>query len=136
MKRWDEINEFVQNTGLHFAFGLNGLYGRKSRETRMNTTNIHEFLKYTASKNHKVYAFELGNELGNGGEKGWKVLVPFPYSADYATVHQYIENIWGTSPFKPLFVGPDSNPDSNFTSNFIKYTHQSLSATTYQFEIK
>lgn len=92
MERWDEINDFVRKTGVKLAFGLNGMYGRPSRNESMNTTNLYEFLKYTVSKQYPIFALELGNELGNGGEKGWRVL-PKVYSQDIGIVRSYIDQV-------------------------------------------
>eukprot|EP01089_Gocevia_fonbrunei_P010996 TRINITY_DN2403_c0_g1_i1.p1 TRINITY_DN2403_c0_g1~~TRINITY_DN2403_c0_g1_i1.p1 ORF type:complete len:526 (-),score=100.92 TRINITY_DN2403_c0_g1_i1:37-1614(-) len=125
MQRWEEIINFATKTGVEVLFGLNGLNGRASPHSRMNTTNAREFLRYTAEKGFKVKAFELSNELGNDYQ-----VYPQPLALDYSVIRSYINEFWPDDSNRPLFVGPDDEP-GKFLSEFLPLASQYINATTY-----
>ncbi|XP_027125284.1 heparanase-like protein 2 [Coffea arabica] len=72
MKRWDELNSFFKKTGALVTFGVNALYGRhKNRrgvwQGEWDSSNAHDFIKYTISKGYHIDSWEFGNELSGKG---------------------------------------------------------------------
>ncbi|WJX24251.1 heparanase [Trifolium repens] len=72
--RWDEVNEFLNETGVKLTFGLNALIGKKnSMEDKKNyignwnPKNAISLMKHTISKGYKIDSYELGNELCSEG---------------------------------------------------------------------
>jgi len=127
MERWHEINEFAQKLGLKISFGLNALYHRGGPTTKMNFTNVFNFLQYTAAKGYPIYAFQFGNELGNGVPR---VAAP-QLASDTCVIRGYINHLWPNPATRPLLVGPDSNPSTSYTPSFIKNSYKCIDATTY-----
>ncbi|KAL1827715.1 hypothetical protein ACET3Z_006127 [Daucus carota] len=74
MERWDQLNQFFNETGAKVTFGLNALRGKKLENKNStlwvgnwNKLNAQEFMKYTISKGYKIDSYELGNELSASG---------------------------------------------------------------------
>ena len=67
MDRWDEINAFAIKTGWTVLFGLNAMQGRANASSRFDSTNVNDFLRWTAARRNytALWGFAFGNELEN-----------------------------------------------------------------------
>jgi hypothetical protein len=128
-------------TGVSISYGLNGLYGRGSPSEPMNTSNLQAFLTATAamdpSKTECLWAYQLGNELGNGAPGSYRA-DPDALAKDVLRVRTIINDLWSDSEDsaasaanRPLFVGPDSSPSSDFYKPYLAIAAPALNATTF-----
>jgi len=60
--RWDELNNFVSTTGLDFMFTVNAGPGPRHADNRWDDSQIQSLMSYSAKKNYRIKAWELGNE--------------------------------------------------------------------------
>ncbi|KAK8465847.1 hypothetical protein PHAVU_009G190797 [Phaseolus vulgaris] len=109
MKRWDELNQFFNETGAIVTFGLNALHGKHQIshnvwEGTWDPTNAYDFIKYTISKGYKIDSWELGNELSGKGI-GASVGVA-QYGKDLIKLKQILGTLYENSKFKPSLVAP------------------------------
>ncbi|XP_057443103.1 heparanase-like protein 1 [Lotus japonicus] len=109
MERWDELNQFFNETGAIVTFGLNALHGRHQIshnvwEGTWDPTNTYDFIKYTISKGYKIDSWELGNELSGKGI-GASVAVA-QYGKDVIKLKQILDVLYESSKFKPSLVAP------------------------------
>ncbi|KOM56471.1 hypothetical protein LR48_Vigan10g236300 [Vigna angularis] len=109
MKRWDELNQFFNETGAIVTFGLNALHGKHQIshnvwEGAWDPTNAYDFIKYTVSKGYKIDSWELGNELSGKGI-GASVGVA-QYGKDLIKLKQILGTLYENSNFKPSLVAP------------------------------
>lgn len=142
--RWNEILEFGVATGVSISYGLNGLYGRASPSTPMNTSNLQAFLEATAamdpSLSQPLWAYQLGNELGNGSPGNYRA-DPDALANDVLRVRAIINSLWSAeggggralaaASARPLFVGPDSAPSSAYYEPYLAIAAPALNATTF-----
>ena len=63
LRRWEELHAFAERAGLGLVFGLNACHGRAAVDAPMDLSPTLQLLNYTARRNLRVAAFELGNEL-------------------------------------------------------------------------
>ncbi|KAK7304670.1 hypothetical protein VNO77_42555 [Canavalia gladiata] len=109
MKRWDELNQFFNETGAIVTFGLNALHGKHQIkhhvwEGAWDSTNAYDFIKYTVSKGYKIDSWELGNELSGKGI-GASVGVA-EYAKDLIKLKQILDTLYDNPKFKPSLVAP------------------------------
>ncbi|RZC16854.1 Heparanase-like protein 1 isoform C [Glycine soja] len=109
MKRWDELNQFFNETGAIVTFGLNALHGKHQIshnvwEGAWDPTNAYDFIEYTISKGYKIDSWELGNELSGKGI-GASVGVA-QYGKDLIKLKQILSTLYESSKFKPSLVAP------------------------------
>ncbi|KAG5019892.1 hypothetical protein JHK87_015747 [Glycine soja] len=109
MKRWDELNQFFNETGAIVTFGLNLLHGKHQIshnvwEGAWDPTNAYNFIEYTISKGYKIDSWELGNELSGKGI-GASVGVA-QYGKDLIKLKQILSTLYENSNFKPSLVAP------------------------------
>nr|KJB33259.1 hypothetical protein B456_006G004500 [Gossypium raimondii] len=74
VERWDELNNFFNQTGVKVTFGLNALLGRNESQSEKglwvgdwNSQNARDLMKYTISRGYKVDSYEFGNQLSGAG---------------------------------------------------------------------
>ena len=103
-------------TNITLIFGLNACYGRESRSSAMNFTNIENLLKYTNTidtMNKNLFGFELGNELQASIDAG-------TYANDFYTLYKLISNISNSNGggLSLKAIGNDDY-DAVYTSQFL-----------------
>ncbi|CAL0330605.1 unnamed protein product [Lupinus luteus] len=109
MKRWDELNHFLNKTGAVVTFGLNALRGRhKISETvwggDWDPSNAKDFISYTISKRYNIDSWEFGNELsgkGIGASVG-----AAQYGKDLKKLKQILHTLYQNKKFKPSLIAP------------------------------
>ncbi|KAG4128326.1 hypothetical protein ERO13_D09G014500v2, partial [Gossypium hirsutum] len=86
MERWDELNNFFNQTGVKVTFGLNALLGRNRSEIEKGlwvgdwqSQNAGDCMKYTISMGYKVDSYEFVKELHPDPKTQPKVLGPSGY---------------------------------------------------------
>ncbi|PKA63059.1 Heparanase-like protein 3 [Apostasia shenzhenica] len=130
MSRWDQLNEFIQNAGAKYIFGLNALNGRVTMPDGSlggpwNHANAASLIRYTANKGYNYPAWSCGNELSG---KGWKARINVAqYASDVKTLKSIIEWIYKGHLFKPLVIAPGGNFEANWYSQLIHETESSHS---------
>eukprot|EP01084_Bolivina_argentea_P193303 331660_1 len=94
--RWNQINEFAINTNVTLIFGLNACYGRKSRTSSMNFSNIISLINYTNTMGNKaanLLGFEFGNELQSKPKNSNNPRVDATtYGQDFYKLYQIVDN--------------------------------------------
>eukprot|EP01116_Phalansterium_solitarium_P007948 TRINITY_DN2103_c0_g1_i1.p1 TRINITY_DN2103_c0_g1~~TRINITY_DN2103_c0_g1_i1.p1 ORF type:complete len:501 (+),score=113.45 TRINITY_DN2103_c0_g1_i1:1643-3145(+) len=129
LTRWTQIDEFADTTGLQIVFGLNGMYGRTTPTTPLDTSNIAWFLAQLAAQSSSaLYGFELGNELTTKAD-------PTTIGHDYIAVRALIDKYWPDASSRPKLIGPDLNPDQPYLATFLSIANQTLDAVTYHLYI-
>ncbi|KAJ7555965.1 hypothetical protein O6H91_05G063200 [Diphasiastrum complanatum] len=127
MTRWDDFNDFFNQTGASVAFGLNVLYGRENNFTagQWDPSNTQAFINYTVSKGYDMFAWELGNELD--------IFIPASnYARDARTFRNIVDNIYQNSPTKPLLVAPDALFHKDWYQEFLQSIGpEVINVTTY-----
>ncbi|CAI9092664.1 OLC1v1027974C1 [Oldenlandia corymbosa var. corymbosa] len=134
LSRWDQLNSFFKSAGAEVIFGLNALYGRTIDSGNnalgpWNSSNAESLIRYTAQKNYPVYGWELGNELSGNGI-GASVAVD-QYASDVSTLQNIVQDVYSSSEFKPLVLGPGGFFDAGWFSKFISETSNSLQVVTH-----
>ncbi|KAI3454828.1 hypothetical protein Pfo_011491 [Paulownia fortunei] len=109
MERWDELNNFFKKTGVVLTFGLNALYGRRHIQRGVwggdwDSSNSHDFIKYTISKGYHVDSWEFGNELcgkGVGASVGAE-----QYGKDAIRLNAMIDELYTNFKPRPPLLAP------------------------------
>ncbi|KAE9601927.1 putative glycosidase [Lupinus albus] len=109
MKRWDELNHFLNQTGVIVTFGLNALRGRHKISDTVwggdwDPTNAKDLISYTISKRYKIDSWEFGNELsgkGIGASVG-----AAQYGKDLKRLKQILHTLYQNKKFKPSLIAP------------------------------
>ncbi|KAG8484708.1 hypothetical protein CXB51_023594 [Gossypium anomalum] len=109
MKRWDELNHFVNATSVMLTFGLNALYGRHKIRGSLwggewDPSNAEDFIKYSISKGYQIDSWEYGNELSGNGV-GAHVHAD-RYGKDLIHLKKIIKELYKGSQFEPSLVAP------------------------------
>ncbi|XP_014507098.1 heparanase-like protein 1 isoform X1 [Vigna radiata var. radiata] len=110
MKRWDELNNFFDNTGAIVTFGLNALKGRHPSghntvwQGDWDSSNAYDLINYTVSKGYKIDSWEFGNELSGKGIAASVSAVQ--YGKDLIKLKEVLNSLYNNSNFKPLLVAP------------------------------
>ncbi|XP_029129268.1 heparanase-like protein 1 isoform X3 [Cajanus cajan] len=123
MKRWDELNQFFNETGAIVTFGLNVLHGKHQIthnvwEGAWDHTNTYDFIKYTISKGYKIDSWELGNELSGKGI-GASVGVA-QYGRDLIKLKQILDMLYDNIKFKPSLVAPGGFYDKQWYDKLLQ----------------
>eukprot|EP01084_Bolivina_argentea_P223948 378806_1 len=108
--RWQQINNFATITNITLLFGLNACYGRLTKNTSMNFSNIQALLDLTSTipNTQNLKGFEFGNELQHS-------IHPYIYATDFIKTQQMIQD---TINSKPFLLGAD-NSDQDYAEEFI-----------------
>jgi hypothetical protein len=144
--RWAAWLRFGQQTGLRVVLGLNGCFGRRSRDSAMDMSNVRAVLDataaVTAAGGGRAFGFELGNELSEcvNGTARW---TPYNCSA-YSSSKGVGAASWRSDanslaaearrrlqPLPPHIMGPDAaGLDTNYLRRAVDGPSQ-LSYLTY-----
>jgi heparanase 1 len=126
MSRWDDLQQFVRQSGLELIFGLS--YLSTGLDKRWSSSNVLDLLNYTATRSKKpsvLYAVELGEEMA-----------PSPDSAAfnnligaYSQLRKTITKLWPDLSARPKILGPcvgmsneEPGPGFAFTRAFLNRT--------------
>ncbi|KAL6973421.1 heparanase [Sarracenia purpurea var. burkii] len=123
MIRWDEVNHFFNKTGVILTFGLNALYGRHRLtngvwEGDWDSSNAHDFIKYTISKGYPIHSWEFGNELSGRGI-GARVGAE-QYGRDLIKLKSTINELYKDFNPKPLLVAPGGFFNKEWYNKFLQ----------------
>lgn len=128
--RWSEIANFAKDHEAKLVFGLNGLKGRvhvegKQWEGMWDQSNAKSLMTYTKEAGLPIYAWELGNELG--GFNGIQAqLSARDVGQDFVTLRGMVTELWGEGEEAPLVVGPDTDLDIPWFTEFFEAAQGSL----------
>ncbi|KAJ0527591.1 putative glycosidase [Helianthus annuus] len=123
MSRWDELNQFFNQTRALVTFGLNALYGRQQVKKGAwggdwNSSNARDFIKYTVSKGYKIDSWEFGNELSG---KGIGAMVDAgQYGSDVIELRGIIDDLYRRFRPKPLLVAPGGFFDKQWFATLLQ----------------
>ncbi|KAG4148523.1 hypothetical protein ERO13_D05G290750v2 [Gossypium hirsutum] len=124
MKRWDELNEFFNQTRAKVTFGLNALIGRKESETEKTlwvgdwySHNVRDLMNYTISKGYKIDSYELGNELCGSGVSA--KIEAKQYAKDMATLKNLVKEMYPNPKTQPKILGPGGFYDKKWFDTFL-----------------
>ncbi|KAM0032992.1 putative glycosidase [Helianthus debilis subsp. tardiflorus] len=123
MSRWDELNQFFNQTRALVTFGLNALYGRQQVKKGAwggdwNSSNARDFIKYTVSKGYKIDSWEFGNELSG---KGIGAMVDADqYGSDVIELRGILDDLYRRFRPKPLLVAPGGFFDKQWFATLLQ----------------
>ncbi|XP_010688437.2 heparanase-like protein 3 [Beta vulgaris subsp. vulgaris] len=135
MARWDQLNNFFDQTGVKVVFGLNALYGKKIvngiTQGLWDSSNAETLIRHTVNKGYnKIIGWELGNEL-NGAGVGASVPSD-QYAKDVNTLQNLVQKIYNSSQNKPIVLGPGGFFNSlTWFEDFLKKSTNTLQAVTH-----
>ncbi|KAK1434677.1 hypothetical protein QVD17_00426 [Tagetes erecta] len=134
LSRWDELNNFFNETGAKIIFGLNALNGRivkadGSTVGAWDSTNAESLIRYTVKNNYTIYGWELGNELSGSGV-GARVAAA-QYAIDTTALKNIVEEIYDGIEPKPLIISPGGFFDAKWIKEFINKTTDILDVVTH-----
>ncbi|CAK9148006.1 unnamed protein product [Ilex paraguariensis] len=123
MNRWDELNHFFRKTGALVTFGLNALYGRHQIGRGVwggnwNSSNAHDFIKYTISKGYQIDSWEFGNELsgrGIGASVGAEL-----YAKDLISLRTILDELYRNFRPEPLLIAPGGFYEKEWYAKLLK----------------
>ncbi|CAI9754087.1 unnamed protein product [Fraxinus pennsylvanica] len=123
MKRWDELNNFFKMTGAVVTFGLNALHGRQhfgkdSWQGDWDSSNAHDFIKYTITKGYLIDSWEFGNELsgkGIGASVGAE-----QYGKDVVRLNSIIDELYKNFQPKPIILAPGGFYDKSWFDKLLQ----------------
>lgn len=123
-KRWQDLLNFAESTGMQIAMGLNGCYGRMSSNTSMDFTNVQALLQDTVNSPFikGFWGLELSNEVVPN------TISPYIWGQDATTIHTMAANIFK---YKVPMVGPDQGGSSPIADVAKTTTPGTLAAFTY-----
>ncbi|TYH00567.1 hypothetical protein ES288_A10G288600v1, partial [Gossypium darwinii] len=111
MKRWDELNEFFNQT-------------RKESETEKTlwvgdwySHNARDLMSYTISKGYKIDSYELGNELCGVGVSAR--IEAKQYAKDMATLKNLVKEMYPNPKTQPKILGPGGFYDKKWFDTFL-----------------
>ncbi|XP_074283336.1 heparanase-like protein 3 [Silene latifolia] len=135
LSRWDQLNNFFNETGVEVMFGLNALYGKKVINSLAmgpwDSSNAKSLIKYSFNKGYNnLIGWELGNELSGAGV-GATILAD-QYAKDVASLQNVLEEIYKGSNKNPIVAAPGGffNAPAWF-SEFINKTAKTLPVITH-----
>ncbi|OWM89493.1 hypothetical protein CDL15_Pgr024241 [Punica granatum] len=125
MDRWDELNQFFNQTGAKITFGLNALMGRRrSKDDRehfvgnWDPQNARDFMSYTISKGYEIDSYELGNELCGSGVSGR--IDADQYGKDMITLNELVKELYPNGSQRPKVLGPAGFFDRKWFETFLQ----------------
>ncbi|TXG74656.1 hypothetical protein ES288_1Z022700v1 [Gossypium darwinii] len=111
MKRWDELNEFFNQT-------------RKESVTEKNlwvgdwySHNARDLMSYTISKGYKIDSYELGNELCGVGVSAR--IEAKQYAKDMAALKNLVKEMYPNPKTQPKVLGPGGFYDKKWFDTFL-----------------
>ncbi|KAI4328518.1 hypothetical protein L6164_020866 [Bauhinia variegata] len=126
-KRWDQLNNFFNETGVKLTFSLNALSGKKRLSPNdtlwvgdWNPRNSRSLMEYTASKGYKIDSYELGNELCSDGVAAR--LESVQYSKDITVLSQLVKKIYPDASTRPKVLGPAGFFGKEWFDSFLQHT--------------
>ncbi|ESW29573.1 hypothetical protein PHAVU_002G081000 [Phaseolus vulgaris] len=124
-KRWDEVNEFLNKTGVKFTFGLNALNGKEnSKEDKVkwvgdwDPTNAISLMEYSISKGYKIDSYELGNELCSGGVSA--KINSVQYAKDITQLRSLVNMLYQNTSTRPKVLGPAGFYNKEWFDSFLE----------------
>ncbi|XP_054823516.1 heparanase-like protein 1 [Prosopis cineraria] len=127
--RWDQINNFVNNTGVKLTFGLNALMGKKKAqqdqedilwEGEWDASNAASLMAYTVFKGYKIDSYELGNELCGSGVS--VRIESIPYAKDMTKLRKLVNAMYPNPKTRPQVLGPAGFYDKEWFNTFLQHT--------------
>ncbi|XP_020096838.1 heparanase-like protein 1 [Ananas comosus] len=124
MDRWDELNQFFNETGAVITFGLNALIGRRRASKdglyvgNMNPTNAYNLMKYSLSKGYKIDSWELGNELSAGGVSARVNGVQ--YGEDLIRLKELMNRLYAKEANPPKLMAPGGFFDAKWFADMLQ----------------
>lgn len=125
MERWDALNHFFSKTGAIVTFSLNALYGRRKARKGpwtgpWDSSNAHDFMKYTMSKGYQIDSWEFGNELSGSGI-GASVNAK-QYGEDLMKLKRIINELYEKSSSKPSVLAPGGFFEKDWFAQLLQVT--------------
>ncbi|KAI3724997.1 hypothetical protein L1987_64767 [Smallanthus sonchifolius] len=132
--RWDDLNEFFQETRTVVTFGLNVLMGKMvlangSTVGAWDSTNAEALMRYTVKKNYTVYGWELGNELSGNGIGA--SITASQYARDTMALGKMVHRVYTATEPKPLIIAPGGFFDPNSFTEFLNKTSKTLNVVSH-----
>ncbi|WOG87664.1 hypothetical protein DCAR_0206895 [Daucus carota subsp. sativus] len=125
MERWDQLNQFFNETGAKVTFVLNALRENKSENKNStlwvgnwNKLNAQEFMKYTISKGYKIDSYELGNELSASGV--FARVNAGQYGKDTIILSNLVKKLYANFSDQPKILGPGGFYDKEWFNKFLR----------------
>ncbi|KAI9124912.1 hypothetical protein K1719_004239 [Acacia pycnantha] len=130
--RWDQINHFVNTTGVKLTFGLNELIGKKKPlndsqeggalvwEGDWDSSNSASLIAYSLSKGYKIDSYELGNELCGAGVSARVESVQ--YAKDMTKLRELVNALYPDPTTRPQVLGPAGFYDKEWFNTFLQHT--------------
>ncbi|XP_038877281.1 LOW QUALITY PROTEIN: heparanase-like protein 1 [Benincasa hispida] len=124
MERWDDLNNFFNNTGAIITFGLNALLGKHNTkgmqwEGNWNYSNAEALIQYTVDKNYQINSWEFGKLMGGRNSIGASVSAS-QYAKDLMKLREIIDRLYNNSQQKPLMVAPGAFFDDKWYHELVK----------------
>ncbi|KAB2011389.1 hypothetical protein ES319_D09G016200v1 [Gossypium barbadense] len=137
MERWDELNNFFNQTGVKVTFGLNALLKRNRSEIEKGlwvgdwqSQNAGDFMKYTISKGYKVDSYEFGNQLSGAG-MGASVEAE-QYGKDIVVLKNLVKELHPDPKTQPKVLGPSGYYDEKWFNSFLEVSgHDVVDGVTH-----
>ncbi|KAB2011190.1 hypothetical protein ES319_D09G003800v1 [Gossypium barbadense] len=131
VERWDELNNFFNQTGVKVTFGLNALLGRNESQSEKglwvgdwNSQNARDFMKYTISRGYKVDSYEFGNQLSGAG-MGTMVEAE-QYGKDVIALKNIVKELHPDPKTQPKVLGPSGFYDEKWFNSFLEVSGQEV----------
>ncbi|TYH52311.1 hypothetical protein ES332_D09G018100v1 [Gossypium tomentosum] len=126
MERWDELNNFFNQTGVKVTFGLNALLGRNRSEIEKGlwvgdwqSQNAGDCMKYTISMGYKVDSYEFGNQLSGAG-------------MDIVVLKNLVKELHPDPKTQPKVLGPSGYYDEKWFNSFLEVSgHDVVDGVTH-----
>ncbi|TYG52139.1 hypothetical protein ES288_D09G004300v1 [Gossypium darwinii] len=131
VERWDELNNFFNQTGVKVTFGLNALLGRNESQSEKglwvgdwNSQNARDFMKFTISRGYKVDSYEFGNQLSAAG-MGARVEAE-QYGKDVIVLKNMVKELHPEPKTQPKVLGPSGFYDEKWFNSFLEVSGQEV----------
>nr|KJB33253.1 hypothetical protein B456_006G004200 [Gossypium raimondii] len=131
VERWDELNNFFNQTGVNVTFGLNALLGRNESQNEKglwvgdwNSQNARDLMKYTISRGYKVDSYEFGNQLSGAG-MGARVEAE-QYGKDVIVLKNMVKELHPYPKTQPKVLGPSGFYDEKWFNSFLEVSGQEV----------
>ncbi|TYH52090.1 hypothetical protein ES332_D09G004200v1 [Gossypium tomentosum] len=131
VERWDELNNFFNQTGVKVTFGLNALLGRNESQSEKglwvgdwNSQNARDFMNYTISRGYKVDSYEFGNQLSAAGI-GARVEAE-QYGNDVIVLKNMVKELHPEPKTQPKVLGPSGFYDEKWFNSFLEVSGQEV----------